>query len=101
MVGVMFDVLAAGEITREHDAPIAARYTPERAPMIEHIEAELVAFARLSTPAELRAAVKTMTDAYDGDTGAKFDAAEHEQNTRTSARHGSPDHGPIKSHVHR
>ena len=73
----------AGEITREHAIAIVARYTPERAPMIEHIETELVAFARLSTPKELQGAVKTMTDAYDGDTGARSDAAEYELNTMT------------------
>ena len=73
----------AGEITREHAVTITARYTPERAPMIEHIEAELVVFARLSTPKELQSAVKTMTDAFDGDIGARSDAAEYELNAMT------------------
>ena len=41
---------AAGEITGEHVAEIARPYTPERAEMLEGIEAELVAFARISTP---------------------------------------------------
>src|SRR5450432_3772390 len=52
---------AAGEITREHAAVIASPYTPERAEMLNGIEKELVDFAHIGTPIELREVVKRYT----------------------------------------
>ena len=76
---------AAGDVTREHANVIAGRYTPARAEMMEEIEPELVAFARLSTPVELRNALRSMTDAFDGDGdgGAGSDSADYARNTMT------------------
>ena len=69
-----------GEVTAEHVVEIAHGYTPARAAMIEGIESELVAFARISTPGELRDVVRSMTDAFDGDGGAGRDKKEHDLN---------------------
>ena len=74
---------AAGEITREHAAVIAAPYTPERAEMLDGIEKELVDFARIGTPIELREVVKRYTDAFDGDDGAGEDAKQQQLNKMT------------------
>jgi len=74
---------SAGEITREHAAVLARPCTPERAEMIDGIERELVDFARISNPNELRGALERMTDAFDGDGGARSDEAEHELNRVT------------------
>jgi Domain of unknown function (DUF222)/HNH endonuclease len=63
----------AGEITGEHVDEITRPYTPERAEMLEGIEAELVEFGRISTPGEPHDAVKKITNAFDGDGGAKSD----------------------------
>jgi Domain of unknown function (DUF222) len=73
----------AGEITGEHVAEITRPYTPERAEMLEGIEAELVAFARISTPGELRNAVQRMVDEFDGDGGAGSDKQQHARNKVT------------------
>jgi hypothetical protein len=67
----------AGEITGEHVDEITHPYTPERAEMLEGIEGELVEFARISCPGELRDAVKVIVDAFDGDGGANSDEKEH------------------------
>jgi len=69
-----------GEVTAEHVVEIAHGYTPARAAMIEGIESELVAFARIGTPGELRDVVRSMTDAFDGDGGAGRDKKEHDLN---------------------
>ena len=74
---------AAGAITREHAAVIAAPYTPERAEMLDGIEKELVDFARIGTPIELRDVVKRYTDAFDGDDGAGEDAKQQKLNKMT------------------
>src|ERR1700685_2811594 len=41
--------LGTGAITREHATLIAGPYTPERAEMLERIEAEVVEFAKIAT----------------------------------------------------
>ena len=74
---------AAGAITREHAAVIAAPYTPERAAMLDGIEKELVDFARIGTVIELRQVVKRYTDAFDGDNGAGEDAKQQRLNKMT------------------
>jgi hypothetical protein len=73
----------AGEINAEHAVEIANPCTPARAAMMEGIEAELVDFARISTPGELRGVVRGVTDAFDGDGGARADQAEYGLNTLT------------------
>jgi hypothetical protein len=74
---------SAGEITAEHVVEMARPYTPARAEMLQGIEAELVAFARIGTPRELREVVKGMCDAFDGDKGARNDEREHALNKVT------------------
>ena len=74
---------AAGEITGEHVSVLTARYTPERAEMLEGIEAELVDFAQISTPGEFRNALQTMVDAFDGDGGAGNDRKQDRLNQMT------------------
>jgi hypothetical protein len=77
------DAFAAGEISRAHVEMITDSYTPERAEMLQGVERELVDYARLSTPPELRGAVRRITDAFDGDGGASADEAEHAKNRVT------------------
>jgi hypothetical protein len=48
--------------------------------MLQGIEEELVDFARIANPVELRNAVKKMTDAHDGDGGAGSDGEEYRKN---------------------
>jgi hypothetical protein len=74
---------AAGEISRAHVEQIADGFTPERAEMMQGIERELVDYARIADPRELRGAVREMTDAFDGDGGASSDENEHAKNTVT------------------
>ena len=74
---------ASGEITGEHAAEIARPYTPERAEMLEGIETELVGFARISSPEELRDALQRMVDEFDGDGGAGSDKKQHALNKVT------------------
>ena len=51
--------------------------------MMRGIERELVDYARIADPRELRGAVRRMTDAFDGDGGASTDEVEHAKNTVT------------------
>ena len=74
---------AAGELSRAHVEQITESCTPERAAMMHGVERELVDYARLSTPSELRGAVRRVNDAFDGDGGASADEAEHAKNTVT------------------
>jgi hypothetical protein len=74
------EAFAAGDVSRAHVEVIADGYTPERAEMLRGIEHELVDYARLATPRELRAAVRRATDAFDGDGGAAADEVEHAKN---------------------
>src|SRR6185295_7140601 len=69
-----------GEISRQHAEMIAGPCTRERREMLQGIEPQLVAFAKLSDPVELRCAVKRQTDAHDGDGGASDDGAEYRKN---------------------
>jgi 5-methylcytosine-specific restriction endonuclease McrA len=69
-----------GQISRQHAEMIAAPCTRERREMMQGIERELIVFAKLANPIELRYAVKRMTDAHDGDGGAKDDAAQIRKN---------------------
>jgi hypothetical protein len=71
---------AAGDISRAHVEQITDPYTPERAEMLRGVEHELVDYARIATPPELRSAVRRVTDAFDGDGGATADEAEHAKN---------------------
>ena len=83
-------VFGAGEIGREHAAVLADVYTPERAEMLDGIEAELVAFVWVSTPNEFRNMLQQIVDAFDGDGGAKGDERELAKNkiTLSSTLHG-------------
>lgn len=83
------EAFAAGEIARPHAETIADGYTPERAEMIRGIERELVDYAKLADPRELRGAVRRMTDAFDGDGGASHDEAEYEKNRVTLSTAGA------------
>jgi hypothetical protein len=78
----------AGEINGEHVDEITRPYTPARAEMLEGIDKELADFARISTPAELQAAVKTMVDEFDGDGGADDDDKQHQLNRMTLSEVG-------------
>ena len=69
-----------GEISRHHVEMIAGPCTRDRREMLQGLEPELVAFARISDPAELRGAVQRATDAFDGDGGASGDADEYRKN---------------------
>jgi hypothetical protein len=71
---------SAGDVSRAHVEQITDAATPERADMLRGVEQELVDYARISTPTELRAAVRRVTDAFDGDGGAGADEAEHAKN---------------------
>jgi hypothetical protein len=68
---------AAGEISRHHAAVIADACTPERVHAITEVEAQLVEIARRVQPRDLRAIVRRLTDAFDGDGGAATDEALH------------------------
>jgi hypothetical protein len=74
---------AAGDVSRAHAEQITDAATPQRAEAIRGVERELVDYARLATPTELRGAVRRVTDAIDGDGGAGADDAEHAKNTVT------------------
>ena len=73
----------AGEINGEHVAEIVRPYTPARAEMLERIEGELVEFAKISSPSELRDAVQGIVDAFDDDDGAGNDKKQHRLNKVT------------------
>jgi hypothetical protein len=73
----------AGEISRQHAETIAHAHTPDRAEMLENLDLEFANLARLTTPAQLRGEVKRITDAFDGDGGAKEDARQHALNKVT------------------
>jgi hypothetical protein len=77
------EAFAAGDVSRAHVEQITDAHTPERADMLHGVEHEIVDFARIATPAELRGAVRRVTDAFDGDGGASSDKAEHAKNTVT------------------
>ncbi|HTL85592.1 MAG TPA: DUF222 domain-containing protein [Acidimicrobiia bacterium] len=77
---VVAEAFGAGEISRHHAVAIASAYTPERATMIEGIEAELVDLARLTHSGGVREAVTRMSDAFDGDGGAGSDADQYQLN---------------------
>jgi hypothetical protein len=73
----------AGEISRHHARVIAAAHTPERATMIEAMEAQFANLARLTHAAQVRDEVKKIVDAFDGDGGAADDAHQHALNKVT------------------
>jgi hypothetical protein len=77
------NAFAAGDVSRAHVEQITDACTPERQEMIGEIERELVDYARIATPSELRGAVRRVTDAFDGDGGAHADEREHAKNTVT------------------
>jgi hypothetical protein len=79
----------AGEISRRHAEVIADGCTPERAEMMRGIELELVEFARIADPRELRGAVRRVTDAFDGDGGASASEIEHAKNRVTFSTTGT------------
>ena len=74
---------STGAITAEHVVQITGPYTPKRAEMLESIEAELVDFATISSPGELREVVQGICDAFDGDQGAGNDKNQHQLNKVT------------------
>ena len=73
---------SGGEIGREHAEVIAHVYTPERAEMIDGIEAELVD-VRGSPRRTSSADVKEIVDAHDGDGGAGGDERQLAKNKIT------------------
>jgi hypothetical protein len=75
---VVAAAFADGEISGRHASAVANVYTPERAAEIGNVEAELVEFARQSTPKELAGVMKRLADAIDGDGGAVTDEHDYE-----------------------
>jgi hypothetical protein len=73
----------AGEISRHHAEAIARTHTPERATMIEGLDAEFANLARLTHAAQVRDEVERIVDAFDGDGGAESDARHHSLNNVT------------------
>jgi hypothetical protein len=74
---------SSGDVSRAHVEQITDAAPPERVDMLRGLERELVDYARLSTPSELRGAVRRVTDAFDGDGGAGADKGEHAKNRVT------------------
>ena len=72
-----------GEISRQHAEMLTGPCTRARREMLQGVEGELIAFAKLSDPIEFRGAVKRVTDAFDGDGGAKDDGVEWAKNAVT------------------
>ncbi len=70
---------ADGEISRRHAYVIADACTPARVEAFAEIEPALVDIARHVRPRDLRAAVQRLSDALDGDDGARADAARFER----------------------
>ncbi len=67
------EAFAHGEISRDHAHAIADSCTAERMNELCNVEAQLVEIGRHVKPKELRAVVKRLTDALDGDGGAADD----------------------------
>ncbi len=77
---VVAEAFGRGEISARHATVVADAYAPGREAEISGVEAEVVDFARVvSTPHELGAVMRRLTDAIDGDCGAAADAAAHER----------------------
>ena len=70
---------AAGDISRQHASAIADACTPERIDAIREVEQQLVALAREVQPKDVRAVVRRLADAMDGDHGAASDEDQHAQ----------------------
>jgi hypothetical protein len=62
-----------GAISRRHATVIADAATPARLAALLEVEAQLVEIAKRVPPSELRAVVRRLTDAIDGDGGAAAD----------------------------
>ncbi|MDQ1511599.1 MAG: hypothetical protein QOG50_3443, partial [Actinomycetota bacterium] len=73
----------AGEISRHHAEVIARAHTPERATMIENLDAQFANLACLTHAAQVRDEVKRITDAFDGDGGGADDAHQYALNKVT------------------
>src|ERR1700741_2129938 len=73
------DAFAAGEISRAHAEVIARAATPARAESFAELEAPIVDAARTANPAQLRQVVQRVTDALDGDHGARSANAKFER----------------------
>ena len=71
------EAFAAGAISRHHASVVAEACTSERRDQIEAVEEHLSEVARRVRPRELRAVVRRLCDALDGDGGAADDAARH------------------------
>jgi hypothetical protein len=69
----------AGEISRRHVDVVVRAYTPQRAAELRDVEAAVVDVARERNPRELGWALRRVTDAIDGDGGARNDEAEHQR----------------------
>jgi hypothetical protein len=76
---VVAEALGTGAISRAHASVIATAFTKDRAEELSTVEPELVAFAGISTPRELDAAVQRLTDQIDGDGGAASEEAAYEK----------------------
>ncbi len=70
---------AAGEISRQHAAAIADACTVERIDALREVEPQLVELARQVKPKDVRAVVRRLADAIDGDNGASSDEEQLER----------------------
>jgi len=73
------NAFAEGGLSRQHAYAIAEAYTVERADALDGIASALVEAAKDVNPKDLRALVKHVTDAIDGDGGGADDNAKHER----------------------
>ncbi len=71
------EAFAQGEISRQHAHAIADACTAERIEELQGVEEQLVEIGRHVKPNELRAVVKRLTDALDGDGGAADDRKQY------------------------
>jgi hypothetical protein len=71
------EAFAAGDISRHHVAVIERASTPDRRDVLDSLDAELADAARRLDPQRLRAALRHVCDALDGDGGAANDDVQH------------------------
>jgi Domain of unknown function (DUF222)/HNH endonuclease len=73
------DAFANGDISRAHAQVIARSATDARVAELAQVESSLMQVAAASSPSALRGVVQYVTDALDGDGGARSAAQRHEQ----------------------
>jgi hypothetical protein len=74
---VAFEAFSDGDVSRTHVSVLADACTPARAPAIGELEPVLVDAARIADPREFARIVRRVTDALDGDDGARGANARH------------------------